>query len=102
VQPSPRALATQRGPGGWKLRSRYILDEGGENTAQPPEAAKPASSLINSRRRMLRLRSYRQRIVPAKTSAGNGDVRFGSKADMCRHVRFTPETGHRSCHSDVH
>ena len=29
-----------------------------------------------------------------------GDVRFGSKADMCgakSHVRFTPESGHVRC-----
>ena len=36
--------------------------------------------------------------------ADGTNVRFGSKADMCSakcHVRFTPESGHVQCTSDV-
>ena len=41
-------------------------------------------------------------MVPQLGSSTNneGDVRFGSKADMCNaksHVRFTPESGHWRC-----
>jgi hypothetical protein len=37
--------------------------------------------------------------LPPKADIGVTDVRFGSKVDIAlglRHVRFTPESGHRS------
>src|SRR5262249_23623959 len=40
---------------------------------------------------------YRQNLLHRK---GVANVRFGSKADICRalgHVRFTPESGHLQC-----
>jgi hypothetical protein len=53
-----------------------------------------------------RPRGSRQSIVPIGSSAlkGASDVRVGSKADISqcnRHVRFTPESGHGRCFSDV-
>ena len=42
-------------------------------------------------------------ISPSRTGQLKlGDVRFGSKADMCSakgHVRFTPESGHMQCNN---
>src|SRR5262249_15188327 len=54
----------------------------------------------------LRRRWYQLSRVPRKgaSTRASGDVRFGSKADICsakRHVRFTPESDAKCVHSNV-
>src|SRR5262245_3461548 len=65
-------------------------------------AAEPAITLMKSRRRTVTLRSEVKHDASFQSlSDWGGDVRFGSKADMCvakRHVRFTPNRDHESGH----
>jgi hypothetical protein len=61
--------------------------------------AEPAIALMNSRRRTQIPCEAKDDASIRTLSDEGGNVRFGSKADMCSaqaHVRFTPESGHRA------
>src|SRR5262249_2634748 len=66
--------------------------------ARGKKAVEPAMTLMKSRRRTHPSKvRVEDRANFASLSEMGGDVRFGSKADICAaksHVRFTPESGH--------